>query len=85
MAIDVDELVVWIDALHGRVARGELKGWGACRVGVDALAVERAARVLLADVDHDRNLTLDRRRDPFNVERRRQLLAELRQLRAQIG
>ncbi len=81
----LDDLVAWIDALRDRVARGDLKGRGAFRVGADALAVERAARILLADVDHDRNLTLDRRRERFNVERRLQLLAELRRLREQIG
>ncbi len=85
MATDPDDLVVWVDALRGRVARGELNGRGTFRVGVDALAVERAARILLADVDHDRKLTHNRRRDPFNVERRRQLLVEILRLREQIG
>ena len=85
MTTDLDDLVVWIDALRGRVTRGELKGRGTFRLGVATVAVERAARILLADVDHDRNLTLDRRRERFNVERRRQLLLELRRLHEQIG
>ena len=85
MATDPDDLVAWIDALRGRVARGELNGGGAFRIGADALAVERAARILLADVDHDRVLTLDRRRDSFNVERRRHLLCDMLRLREQLG
>ena len=85
MATDLDGVIAWIDALRGRVARGELHGRGTFRIGADALAVERAARILLADVDHDRKLTLNRRRDPFNVERRRQLLVEILRLREQIG
>ena len=85
MTTDLDDLVVWIDALRGRVARGELKGRGTFRLGVATVAVERAARILLADVDHDRVLSLDRRRDPFNVERRRHLLCQILRLREQIG
>ena len=81
----LDDLVAWIDALRGRVARGELHGRGAFRVGIDELAVERAARILLADAEHDRVLTLGRRRDPFNVERRRHLLVQILRLREQIG
>ena len=84
MVTDLDDLIAWIDALRGRVARGDLNGRGAFRVGVDELAVERAARILLADVDHDWVLTLDQRRERFNVERRRQLLLDLRRLREQI-
>ena len=85
MATAPDDLVAWIDALRGWVARGELNGRGAFRIGVDELAVERAARILLADVDHDRVLSLDRRRDSFNVERRRHLLSQILRLREQIG
>ncbi len=85
MVTDLDDVLAWIDALRGRVARGELHGRGVFRVGADALAIERAARILLADVDHDRVLTLDRRRDPFNVERRRHLLDHFLRLREQIG
>ena len=81
----LDDLVAWTDALRGRVARGELNGRGTFQVGADALAVERAARILLADVDHDRVLTLARRRDSFNVERRRHLLSQILRLREQIG
>ncbi len=85
MTTDLDDLVAWINGLRGRVARGELNGRGAFRVHAHALAVERAARILLADVDHDRVLTLARRRDAFNVERRRHLLSQILRLREQIG
>ena len=83
--MDADDLVAWLAALRGRVARGELAGCGTYDAGGGRLPVAHAARTLLADVDHDRDLTLKRRRDPFNVNRRRLLLADLRRLRDQIG
>ena len=85
MATGPDDLVAWIDALRGRVARGELDGQGSLDAGDGALPVGLAARIMLADLDHDRDLTPERRRSAFNVERRRTLLAELGRLREQIG
>jgi len=82
---DPDDLVAWVAALRGRVARGELDDCGTYDAGAGRLPVAYAARTILADVDHDRDLTLERRHDPFNVNRRRLLLADLRRLRNQIG
>ncbi len=84
MATDLDDLTAWIDALHGRVAHGDLHSRATFRVGADVLTVKRAARILLADVDHDDDLTPEQRSDPFSAERRRLLFSDLRRLRAQI-
>ena len=85
MTTGPDDLVAWIADLRARVARGELDGQGSFAVGGGKLAVGLAARILLADLDHDRDLTPAQRRDAFSVERRRLLFADLRRLREQIG
>ena len=85
MADDPDDLVAWIAELRARVARRELDRQGTFRIGGAELPVGLAARILLADVDHDKDLTPEQRRDPFNVERRRILFGDLRRLREQIG
>jgi hypothetical protein len=85
MATDPDDLVAWIAELRDRVERGELDGRGTFAVGGGELAVGLAARIMLADLDHDKDLTPEQRRDPFSVERRRLLFADLRRLREQIA
>ena len=85
MATDPDDLVAWIAKLRNRVARGELDGQAEFATGGGRLAVGLAARIMLADLDHDHDLTPKQRRDPLSVERRLLLFADLRQLREQIG
>ena len=80
-----DDFVARIADLRGRVTRGELDGRESFRAGVGELAVEQAAHILPADVVQGHNLTPDRRRDSFNVERRRHLLFDMLRLREQIG
>ena len=85
MPTDPDDVAAWIPELRARVARGELDGRGEFEVEGGRLAVGLAARILLADLDHDDDLTPEQRRDPFSVERRRLLFADVRRLREQIG
>ena len=85
IAADPDNPVAWIGALRGRVARGELDGRETFAVGGGELPVGLAARIMLADLDHDEDLTPEQRRDPFSVERRRLVFSELRRLQEQVG
>jgi hypothetical protein len=85
MATNPDELVAWIDDLHARVARGDLDGWDRVDVGTGTVPVGLAAQVMLADLDHDDDLTPEQRRTPVNVKRRVALLSDLLRLREQIG
>ena len=85
MAAGPDEFVTWIADLRARVAREELDGQGSFAVLGGRLPVGLAARILLADLDHDDDLTPEQRRDPLSVERRQLLFSDLRRLRAQIG
>ncbi len=85
MTTDPDDLAAWIADLRGRVARGELDGQGEFAVLGGRLAVGLAARIMLADLDHDHDLTPEQRDDPFSVERRRLLFSDFRRLREQIG
>ena len=85
MAADPDDLAAWIAELRGRVARGDLAGLGTLAVGGGTLPVARAARIMLADLDHYDDLPLEHRREPPIVARRLRLLADLRELRARIG
>ena len=85
MATDPENLVAWIADLRGRVARGELDGRGEFEVGGGWLPIGQAARIMLADLEHDKDLTLAHRRQPDVIERRRLLRADLRRLREQIG
>ena len=82
---DPDDLVAWIARLRTRVALGALDGRGEFEVERGRLAIGLAARIMLADLDHDHDLTPEQRSDPFSVERRRLLFADLRRLREQIG
>ena len=82
----MDDLPAWIDGLRGRVERGELADLGPIEVAGGTLeSVELAARIMLADLDHYDDLTLETRRDLLVVARRRLLLEDLRRLREQIG
>ncbi len=74
MATEPDDLVVWIEALRGRVAHGELDGQGSIDVGNGALPVGLAARIMLADLDHFDDLTPEQRNDPQVMARRLRLL-----------
>ncbi len=85
MTTGPDDLGAWIAELRARVARGELDGRGEFAVLGGRLAVGLAARIMLADLDHDDDLTPEQREDPFSVERRRLLFFDLHRLREQIG
>ena len=85
MAEGPEDLVTWIADLHARVARGDLDGRDRFDVGTGTVPVGLAAQVMLADLDHDDDLTPERRRTPVNVKRRVALLSDLRRLREQIG
>ena len=85
MQAERDDLDDWIARLRGRIRRDQLRDAPPVKVGLVTMGAEQAARILLADVDHDRVLTLARRRDAFNVERRRHLLSQILRLREQIG
>jgi hypothetical protein len=80
-----EDLVTWIADLHARVARGDLDGRDRVDVGTGTLPAGLAAQVMLADLDHDDDLTPEQRRTPVNVKRRGALLSDLRRLREQIG
>ncbi len=84
MAAGPDDLAAWIDELRSRVARGDLDGRGEFAVLGGRLAVGLAARIMLADLDHD-DLTPEQRADPLSVERRRLLFSDLHRLREQVG
>ncbi len=78
-------LDAWITGLRGRVVRGELAGLGSmARYGVE-LPVERIAKILLADLDDCEALPPEQHRDPRVIARRLRVLADMWELRAQIG
>ena len=83
----MDELTAWIEELRRRVDRGELDGRTPIDVGRGCVlpSAELAAKIMLADLDHYDDLTLETRQDPLVVARWRLLLEELRRLREQIG
>ena len=86
MSVDPPELATWIAELRSRLARGEFADGGPIEVGGVALSsVELAVKVMLADLDHYDDLSLEQRRDLLTVARRRLLLEDLRRLREQIG
>ncbi len=85
MSAAPDDLAAWVAELRARVARGELDGRGAIAVGGGQLAVDLAARMMLADLDHYDDLPPEQRQDPLIVARRLRLLADLWELRARIG
>ena len=85
MTTEPDDLVAWIGELRARVARGDLDGRGRFDVDTGVLDISLAARIMLADLDHDNDLTPEQRQDPFSVERRRLLVADLRRLREHLG
>ncbi len=82
---DPDDLATWIDELRGRVARGALDGQADVVVAGDMMPAGRAARIMLADLDHYENLSPEQRQDPLIEARRRLLLHDFRRLREQIG
>ena len=81
----VDDLGGWIVALRGRAAGGDLAGLG--RVELDGgilLPAIRAARILLADLDHLDDLARALGRDLSVVARRQAVLRDLDRLRKQL-
>ena len=80
-----EDLDGWIDALRGRLGRGELRDHAPVEVGRVVMGAEQAARILLADLDHQDWLLARRGTDMFATARRRDLLDELRRLREQLG
>ena len=89
-----EDLDGWIDALRGRIGRGELRDHALVKVGRVTMGAEQAARILLADLDHQDWLRVHcgtdmfataRRRDVFATTRRQDLLDEFRRLREQLG
>ena len=85
MDVEPTSLVTWLAGIRERVACGGLAGLWYVTADGDVMPADRAARIFLADLDHDRVLSPGRRMSPFNVERRRMLLADLRRLREQVG
>ncbi len=86
VSTDPHELATWITELRRRLARGEFADGGPIEVGDVVLSsVELAVKVMLADLDHYDDLSLEQRRDLLTVARRRLLLEDLRDLREQIG
>ena len=80
-----EDLDGWIDALRGRIRRGELRDAPPAKVGLVTMGAEQAARILLADLDHHDRFLARRGADPFTTARRRDLLDEFRRLREQLG
>ena len=80
-----DGLDGWIDALRGRIGRGELRDAPPVKVGLVTMGAEQAARILLADLDHHDRLLARRSVDALVTARRRDLLDEFRRLREQLG
>ncbi len=85
MTADQDDLAAWISELRGRVARGDLDGRGEFETGGGRFAIGLAARILLADLDHQDRFLAGGGADVFVTARRRDLLADLRRLREQLG
>jgi hypothetical protein len=79
------DLDAWITELGRRLERGELAGLGLVDVRGLKLRGEWAVRVMLADLRHHDTLPPDLADDPLIPTRRAALLADFRQLRAQIG
>jgi hypothetical protein len=82
-----DDLDAWIDALRGRLDRGELAGLGplSLRDGASSLPGELVVRIMLADLEHVDDLARLERWAGRAAWRRRALHEELRRLRALIG
>ena len=83
----MDELTAWIEELRGRLDRGELDDRDPIDLGRGGVlpSAELAAKVMLADLDHYDDLTLEQRRDPLTLARRQLLQDDLRRLKEQIG
>ena len=74
MDAERDDFASWIEALRGRIARGELADLGPVVIRGGMLSADLAARITLVDLGHDT--------EPAS---RGMLLADLRRLREQIG
>jgi hypothetical protein len=80
-----DDLTGWIATLRVRLAHGDLDGCGTIAVAGVTLPVAHAARLMLGDLDHQAGLSAERRGEPLVMAHRLRLLADLWELRAQIG
>jgi hypothetical protein len=83
-----DGLTAWAAALRTRLEQGEFASLPPTALGkdYDGLASgEAAIQMLLLDVEYHDELSIDERRDPDVVAGRRLVLADLLQLREQIG
>ena len=80
-----EDLDGWIDALRGRIGRGELRDHHMVKVGLLMMNAEQAARILLADLDHHDRFLARRGADMVATARRRDLLDDLGRLREQLG
>ena len=85
MRAERDDLDDWIGRLRGRIRRGELRDRASVQIGLVMMDAEQAARIVLADLDHHDRFLARHGADVFTTARRRDLLADLRRLREQIG
>ncbi len=85
--VSTGDLMDWIAELRGRLGRGELADLGSVDMHGVLLPIERAARILLADLaDQDAEVVSPEQRHDPDAERRRQaLLRDFHRLREQIG
>jgi hypothetical protein len=81
------DLAAWIDALHGRLERGDLADLGPVEIGygTKALPAELAIRIKLADLDGFDDLALAACSSAEHVRCRQGLLDDFRRLRELLG
>ncbi len=85
MEADPEDILAWLAALRRRVERGELAALGPYETEDGVLGMDLTARIMLADLDHYRDLSPEQRHDPAVIARHVSLLEDFRRLRAQIG
>jgi hypothetical protein len=78
-----DDLCRWIHDLRGRVERGELADHSPVDVGYGTatMSAERAAKIMLADLDSFDDLSVADRSSSEHTRRRQGLLDDFRRLR----